>query len=327
MPKRKQTVSHGSGRRRTKSFYVPALDEQKESKHHIRTEADYRQWDEEDGSKSRHLQEISVLNNPSVAGALQIQKLPLKDDKVKQNPLQEADIIPRLGSSVLIVGTTGQGKSNLLGNFLTRPDFMLGEFDKIKLFAMTGLSDPTFAFIAEKTGMKKDRDVFTNPEEMIDKLDEILSEQKSEVDKHKGAKKESKRLAIIFEDVTGNIKLMNSEPFIKCFVQNRHFGITVFACAHKLRAVTRVCRLQAHNTFIFPCSKSEIGILVEEECPHGLKPKDFERLIDEAFKGEHSFLHINKRVPESIRFRKKLDTVLTFDPQQSPEQDGGGAKQ
>lgn len=273
----------------------------------------------EDGPLS--IEKINLINvgrDPELKDILTIKRLPLEEDTLPNNLLQERGVIPKINSSVLICGQTGQGKTNLLGSLLVKPQFLKGQFHRVVIFAATGLADPTFEFIAKELKMKKDRDVITDTKMMVERLEEVLAEQKAEVEKHKGNKSQSKRIALVFEDVTANKELMASDAFIQAWVQNRHMGVSTFACCHKLRAVTRVCRVQAHNIFVFPPAASEVQVLLDEECPPLLTKKQFRQVIGHAWEKDpkdpksRPFLHINKTLDHTIRYRRGLGDVITW---------------
>ncbi len=322
--KRKRTTNTRSGKK-SETFRVGFLDGHRDTD---TTSTSQEQgaglWVEDDNKlKRRHLNyqkevqnmgvyEQTFAGNSKLEDVLKIKPPPIKKDDLKERPLMSKDVIPRAQTSVLIVGGTGSGKTTSLIYLLTHPDMFGGYFDRIILFAHTGLSDPNFEYLSKSQNMDKSKDVITNTDEMIDKLAQILQEQKLEVEKHDGDKSKAKKLCLIFEDLSSNIKLMNSEPFIRAFTANRHFGLNVFACTHKLRMMSRVCRLQAHNILFFAAPLSEQEILAQEHCPPDMSEKEFMGVIQHATKEPKSFLHINNKVPHATRYRKNFVTVLTL---------------
>jgi hypothetical protein len=144
----------------------------------------------------------------------------------------------------------------------------------------------------------------------VEDLEDIMEEQREEIEEKKGKLHKCKKILIIFEDVQGNAKFMRSKPFLKCFIANRHYGLSTWLCGQAFNRTPRACRLQANNLFVFRGSGSEMETLSDEFCPPGMNKKKFMQLIDEATKDKYSFLHINMRVPHEERYRKNLDEIL-----------------
>jgi hypothetical protein len=243
---------------------------------------------------------------------LKIIPFPTNKKDIEQRPFMKEDIIPRHSSSVIFNGRSGSGKSNLLINLLSRPEFYgrtKPKDEKSQYFDLIFLFSPTadggddlvrFLKIPEKR-------IFTHPDTKV--LDNILKTQKDFI-AEKGLEK-SPKILIIFEDIqSNNGRIMNSPSFLKCFIQARHLNVSTWLLGQSFTRTPRACRLQANNIFMFPSSGSEIKILVEEFCPPHTDKKTFQKLIEHATKEQYNFLHINMRQPPEKRFRKNLDTIL-----------------
>jgi len=235
-----------------------------------------------------------------------IRSLPTKKDKIKQPELSKKEnnmIIPPLGSSVLISGKSGSGKSTLLANLILDKRFYKGWFDKIFLFSPTANGDDI-----QKSLKIPQNHVFTDLEEAPDLLEVILRSQKEALEST-GADK-AKQYAIIFDDVIGDTRFMNTKEFTQCFYQVRHVCCTTFICTQHFTRVPRICRLQANFIFYFAGSMSEVEILVEEFAPPMMSKKEFRELVIEATSGEYEFLTINMKVGWDTRFRRNLGELI-----------------
>ena len=230
---------------------------------------------------------------------------PLKTAKslIPQRTLMETDVIPRHPSSVLFNGSSGSGKSTLLLNLLTRPEFYRGYFNKIYLFSPTGGSDDLFKHLK----LKKDH-IFSdmNPKD----LRKIIDEQRAVIEKTSIDK--APRVLLIFEDVQGSKKFMNSKAFTEAFIANRHFGASTWLCGQSFTQTPRKCRLQANNIFYFRGSGSEADLITQEFCPPGSNKKEFAKLLDNVTRKRYTFMHINKRAPHEVRYRSNLDKIIKF---------------
>ena len=221
--------------------------------------------------------------------------------------------IPPLGSSVIISGKSGSGKSTLLQNLLkdgrfygpsqTRPD---GWFDKIFLFSPTANGDDI-----QRSLDIPQQHVFTDLDEAPELLETILNSQQKKLDKGTGADKVP-QFAIIFDDVIGNTRFMNSKEFTRCFYQVRHVNCTTFICTQHFKRVPRVCRLQANFVFFFQGSQTEVETVAEEFAPPGMHKKVFAQFVEETTRERFEFLTVNMKVHSSIRFRRNLGEVANL---------------
>ena len=232
---------------------------------------------------------------------LAIKALPTDKNKIKQRVLMKKKIIPRHPASVIFNGSSGSGKSTLLLNLLTRKEFFKNYFDEVYLFSPTGGSDDLF-----KHAKIPEDNIFMDIKEKD--LAKILKDQRTIIE-DKGIEKAPKIL-IIFEDIQSNGKFMRSKSFLKSFIANRHYGISTWLCGQSYTKTPRACRLQANNVFYFRGSGSELERISEEYCPPGLGKKEFAKIVDNATREKHSFLHINCHADFDDRYRKNLDEIL-----------------
>jgi len=236
--------------------------------------------------------------------SLDIKPIDTAKNKIKQRTLMENNIIPRHPSSVIFNGSSGSGKSILLLNMLTRPEFFSDYFDIIHLFSPTGGSDDLFR-------------VLNLPPEQIHidmdetQLSDILEEQRTKIETD--GVDNAKKMLVIYEDVQGNARFMRSGAFLRSFIANRHYGISTWLCGQSWTRTPKACRLQANNIFYFAGAGSEDELMAQEYCPPGMRKKDFIALLRQGTREKYNFVHINKRVPHAERYRRNLDTVINWD--------------
>jgi len=248
-------------------------------------------------------------------GDLSIKSITTSKDKIEQPELakDEKMFIPPLGSSIIISGKSGSGKTTLLNNLLTdgrfygkskeRPN---GWFDKIFLFSPTANGDD----VQRSLNIPK-KYVFTDLDEAPQLLEIVLDSQQKKIDKAKGAE-EVQQFAVIFDDVIGNTKFMNSKAFTRCFYQVRHVNCTTFICTQHFKRVPKICRLQANFIFFFQGSQSEVETIAEEFAPPRVSKKTFMKFVDEVTNDKFAFLTVNMKTGVQYRFRKNLDTFADF---------------
>jgi len=237
--------------------------------------------------------------------------VPFKTDKddIKLRPLMESNSIPAFPESIFMIGASKSGKSTLLDNLMNREEFYKGYHDLVYLFAKTAKLDKGF----KRLKIPKHH-LFDKEADMIKNL-EIIFEAQKRIVEDKGASK-SKKIIMIFEDLTSNKKLMNNAAFLDLWVLGRHANIQVLASIHKYKALPRTQRLQAMNIIYFRGSADETLQLVDDWTPPGYKKKEFMEIVDFATNPDegssHNFLYIAKLLPFKIRYRKNFETILTL---------------
>lgn len=254
--------------------------------------------------------EDSDSSKPS--SKLKIRKVKTSKDKIKNPSLAEQDLIPKLGTSSIMNGTTGQGKSTLLTNLISSKHFFGSPLpDGSDVFKHKFLVSPTAEGddVQKKLGIEEE-DTFTNLEEAPELISVILAAQKEKV-KELGSDR-ADQVLMIYDDVISHPLFMRTDEFTKSFIASRHFNMTTFICSQSWTAVPRRCRLQAKNIFFFASPLSEVELLCQEYCPPNMTKKQFFKMVDYATSEPYSFLYINKSVGMEDRFRKRLDEKLNL---------------
>lgn len=228
-----------------------------------------------------------------------------RKDKIKQPEGSKLDIIPRLNSSILLIGSSGSGKTTVLANLLTNKDMFLKWFDRILLVSPTARTDDI-----QKSLELDDEDIIDDLALAPQLIQDIMDEQKEAIEE-KGADK-APMYCIVFDDAIADNDLLNSPQFTKCFIACRHYNFTTMICSQSFKSVPRRCRLQANNIIYFRGSQSENEAIVEDRCPPNMSKKVGLSLIDFATKDDYSFLHINMRLPFEERYRKNFTEIINL---------------
>jgi hypothetical protein len=235
---------------------------------------------------------------------LKIKAIPTEKHSIPKNKAMENGVLPPHPFSMIINGSTGSGKSNFCCSLFMNKDLYLKYFHEVVFVSPTCKTDSIV-----KNLKLKDECAIDNIS--IDSLQEILDAQRNFI-KEKGETWIGKnhRVCIIFDDIVGNKKLMNSKPFKDCFIANRHHHLSVIILTQSWRLLSRSIRLQANSCIFFPMSKSETFRICEDLCPAGHTRKEFEEIIDTATAEKYSFLHILNTQPMEERYRKNLDEII-----------------
>jgi ABC-type oligopeptide transport system ATPase subunit len=220
------------------------------------------------------------------------------DAKIPQTDLAERGIVPKHPFRLLLVGSSGSGKSVVASHLLR--NVYAGYFDRLIIFSPTAEEDPAYRGITKRQDYRKE----LVPRE----IDNLFQTQKSKVKAYGKAK--APRMCILFDDVIAENKFMNTPAFMKCFFQSRHGSISVILCAQSYMRVPRSARLNATDLILFPASESEIIRIAKEYTPPHTKQKQFEELIKHATREKYSFLYIATLADEGQKYRRKFEAYL-----------------
>jgi hypothetical protein len=241
---------------------------------------------------------------------IKITPLKTKKTDLPQSLYMEADIINRFPSLTLCIGKSGSGKSNVVGNMLTKKEFMKDFFDEIYLFSPTAKSDD----LVEHLNLKEDHIIDNLDESSIIKLNKIVDDNTEKIKKNgiKNTAKNSKIL-IICDDCISEKVFIKSNILSKLATAGRHALISTIICSQSYTKVPRVIRLQAQGMIVFPSSNDELDLLCEDLCPAGMSKKDFLELIKYATEERYSFLFVNHHVKNpKEKFRKNFDEIIEY---------------
>jgi hypothetical protein len=233
---------------------------------------------------------------------------PLKTDKddIKVNKSQELGLVPKHAFSALVCGKSGSGKTMMLLNLMTRPEFYKDYFDEVFVISDTAKSGDDL--YKRHLGVKEDN-IFEPNEECISNLEQIITKQKEYIKQNSMGS--AKKLLIIFDDIAHKKKFLASDVYLKLHIANRHFNISCFSLTQSYVKIPRSARCQVSAVFFFHgCTQTEAIRLSDEHTPARYTDKEFLNIIDFATNDPYDFLFINKKVPMKERYRKCLHTVL-----------------
>ena len=121
------------------------------------------------------------------------------------------------------------------------------------------------------------------------------------------------RVCVILDDVIANRDFLNSQVALKSFCLLRHYLCSIFILVQSYTKLPRALRLNCNSTYIFPCSRSEIEILLDEVCPPELNKKQFSDVIKYCTNNDNSdynFMSINNHAKAGTQIRRNLNEVI-----------------
>lgn len=248
-------------------------------------------------SKGAKLLEKLTLQDLIDVESLAIDKMEtVNKDRVEPNPNNH--IIPKHPARVIINGKSGSGKTNLIINLLTKPQFYGGYFNAIFLFSHTYHTD----------------DIWQNlnlPDQMVfdkfsDKaIKDILEYQQKFIDKGE----DTPKILFLFDDIIDDQRYYRSAALKKLFTQSRHYNASLWFSTQEYKAVYPTFRKQISDLIFFvPDNQAELEAICKEQNISGLKTRDFERFIMNLFDKKYVFCVIRKT---DRKILKNFDEFVT----------------
>ena len=229
-----------------------------------------------------------------------------KDLKIKPLPVKIAkcwkkvDLRMPLNPVVAFIGSTSSGKTTNMMNLLTKRN-MLKDYYKIFIFSRTYHNDSIW------------RNIRINPKYVSteydeDRIEAILERQIELKEKYKekhGNTNCFKSSVIIFDDMIQNLR---SKYLSMLTTRNRHFSTNIWILSQSYKAINPIIRNQVTNWIIFPSGNSGESKKMADE----LGGKKFLTFLNYVAKTDYGFLHMDKKSPLKIRYRKGYDKFLTL---------------
>lgn len=227
--------------------------------------------------------------------------------KIPQRQAAKEGIMPKFPFSMMISGSSGSGKTNLLMNLMTRTDLYGRFFHYIIVFSPTaGSTDDMYKALkipAENFIRDMKSEYITN----------LIAKRKARIEE-KGIEWVSKneRMCIILDDIIAERSFLESPDALKMFSMLRHYLCSIIVLVQSYNKLPRALRLQSRAVMVFPAQQSEIEVLLDEITPAGITKKDFERVIEYATGERYQFLYINRDAKPGEQIRKNLDDIINM---------------
>ena len=185
-------------------------------------------------------------------------------------PQSETDILPRLPVRALVLAPGGGGKTTMLTRLITDKRFYGGKFARIYWISPTATVDPGLDglrdYVEKIQPQDSDptfRDEF-DPEQVqriIDRAKQVTEHMKKSGDKRRFG------TLIVLDDLADNPAAVH-----KCgglletlYVRGRHFGISTFVLAQKLKLISPCVRVNLTALFVFRLrNMGDLKAMVEE---------------------------------------------------------------
>ena len=232
-------------------------------------------------------------------------------DLIDQPEIAESGVLPKLNFSMLIVGSSGSGKSVLAINIIK--NFYKDAFDMVLLISPTGDTDD----IQKALDLPASR-VITDMKVAEECLQKIMDVQTESIKKHEGFEG-LKKILIYLDDVIGDDKFMKSKAMINTFIKNRHHNCSVILCSQYYKAIPKRIRMQSACDIFFNCSETELETIAEDFEPPGLNKRKFIEKLQHELEAKYAFITINRRSPWEERFRRGLAHVIDFSGDENRE--------
>lgn len=242
------------------------------------------------------------------AGKYAIKVMETDKSKIPQRGSATLGILPKFPFSMMISGSSGSGKTNLLMNIMTREDLYGAFFHYIIVFSPTaGSTDDMYK------AMKLPKENFIH--EMKSEYITNLIARRKELIENKGIPWVSKnaRMCLILDDIIAERSFLESPDALKMFSMLRHYLCSIIVLVQSYNKLPRALRLQSRAVMVFPAQQSEIEVLIDEITPAGITKKAFEQVIYDATSERYQFLYINRDAKPGEQIRKNLDEIINLE--------------
>jgi len=220
----------------------------------------------------------------------------------------------------IVVGKSQySGKSNFVANELLRPYddtdedgkiFFRGKFDQIYIVC------PSFDIDSKWHDIQKgldipDNNIYRQYDET--ELTDLYKRLEDQYHEYTNEGKTPPQCLIILDDCSysGDLKNKVAGILAKIASNGRHILLSMIVTAQKYSSISTTIRENCTSAIFFECTKKQQELIYED---FGVtSKKEFERIMREATKERHGFLHINFSNPIEDRFCNASYKPIPYD--------------
>lgn len=223
-------------------------------------------------------------------------------EQIWQPAVCDCELLPKLPTTMLVIGRSGSGKTNAVINLLQKDNLLKDCFDYIYLFSGIKPDDE----LIKPLNIPKSQQFIDFEEDDVQK---IMTKMEKTVESIGMAKTPS--VLFLFDDILGKPKFLKSSTMSKLVTTNRHMNITCIILSQYFKKLPPVVRTNASYYMIFPSSMSELEKITDELTPPNYSKKNFIKLLQHATKEKYSFFSLNSKTSVDKMCRKGFGKILT----------------
>lgn len=234
-----------------------------------------------------------------------IEPLRSQRDDVKRTPGQKCYAMPPPGTMV-VVGSTGSGKTTIVGNLLKKSNMLNKYFDEIYVFCLS----PCTTLIDHVKEVKEEHVYLENdPQQLAD----LYAKQKRAMSSL--GFKRTPHVLFILDDIVQSKKFMNAPVLSDIFFGGTHSKCSLWLLSQNYMSVPRRLRMNCHSLILcHGVNNTEIERFSDEWQSAYMLKKEFMDVVKYALTEKYSFLFVNGTHPDKrLMFRRGFNDVLAIE--------------
>jgi hypothetical protein len=242
------------------------------------------------------MSDIDEFDESKFHKTFEITEIKYKKNKIEQPKAAQIGVIPEHPFRMYVVGASQSGKTNLILNLLTRPEFYGGYYGQNIL-----VISPT------ARNLDKSYQVLGLPPENFYPCSPDVLSRIFELCKQAKLQNRDSPVLIILDDFIANRKFAICKELVELLVQSRHYNVSCMLLSQSYHRVDKTIRLNCSSIVYFKGSNRELEILADDFTPPGMSKRQFMRLISEITNPKYSFLFIDlNRTIQQGRYKQNL---------------------
>lgn len=207
-------------------------------------------------------------------------------------------LIPKPHFFMCIIAPTEMGKTTFIGNMIGREGAYRNIFDQINVVSPSFKIDPIWERFDFRNGRSFEKwDVLSNAyfHSMIDK-------QKEDFDQGR----KLKLILNIFDDITD----MNIDLLERMVTRYRWSNMSFIVSSHGIRKLKTIVRNCCTDWIIFDVVNGKEWEAIADEMRGPMSRREFRKLFNEVMMEPRSFMHVARKFPLALRYRKRFEKIL-----------------
>ena len=229
---------------------------------------------------------------------------PLKSarDGLYKTPGQKSYDMPPPGTMV-VIGSTGSGKTNLVCTLLKEAHMLKDYYDKIYVFCLSPCP-----MLEEHVEQIKEKNIFL--EDDPTQLKELYDSQKKALSSM--GFKRTPHVLFILDDIVQSKSFLKAKVLTDIFFGGTHSKCSLWLLSQNYMSVPRRLRMNAHSLILcHGINNTEIERFTEEHQSSFMDKKEFMRLVKYALTDAYSFMFVNNTHPnKKLKYRRGFNDIL-----------------
>jgi hypothetical protein len=247
---------------------------------------------------------------PNARATTSLKIVPIKNTSQEQAPeFNGPEHLPKPPFRMVIAAQSFSGKSTLIMNMITRPEFGYQEYfgDRIFIFSNSFHTDPIWSSVSP--GIRRRATAGWSET----KFKELWDKQAERI-KKEGKKTPKNSMLILIDDCVDNLAHTSGLTVIdSAFMRIRHANCSIIVTTQEYKRIPKTVRMNCSDFIAFHITNNTEKKQIAEEQNAGLGPKMWLQVAEKVWETPYAFIYIKHTEPRiQYRFFSSFENMISL---------------